>query len=389
MMSESELAFNVNGEPFEVPGAAAWWRVRRLKAKGAPEVVYSREGPPLILSIDADMDDLRREARRREGRYRLDALDERHEPIAGCPAGYVCIDDGDPTVESATVAKAAPVVTTADQALIEAMRIQAGLAQSIVDKFATMLEASAVLLRAAENAGMPRRLPRFFLDVGEDEGGDEGQDDKPTNDEAEQTNAAPKSGLPAIVDSVMAAGATALVNAIVNGQIKIPGGLGALIDCRRAVPKDSGAAAPATLVPGVVPAPGPRDPAPAPGAAMPPVPPPATPVQVASIAAPTAPPGPVAEVPEDLPTIDAATMQHFQTILHVLTLDEQMHVQALAAELPPPQLRTWIQELQRLSVSDGAAKIRAFLREAAASGTGGGAPLRSGTSGTPGSGGVS
>ena len=359
MMSESELAFNVNGEPFEVPGAAAWWRVRRLKAKGAPEVVYSREGPPLILSIDADMDDLRREARRREGRYRLDALDERHEPIAGCPAGYVCIDDGDPTVESATVAKAAPVVTTADQALIEAMRIQAGLAQSIVDKFATMLEASAVLLRAAENAGMPRRLPRFFLDVGEDEGGDEGQDDKPTNDEAEQTNAAPKSGLPAIVDSVMAAGATALVNAIVNGQIKIPGGLGALIDCRRAVPKDSGAAAPAT------------------------------PVQVASIAAPTAPPGPVAEVPEDLPTIDAATMQHFQTILHVLTLDEQMHVQALAAELPPPQLRTWIQELQRLSVSDGAAKIRAFLREAAASGTGGGAPLRSGTSGTPGSGGVS
>ena len=32
----SELAFNVNGEPFEVPAAAAGWRVRRLKAKGAP-----------------------------------------------------------------------------------------------------------------------------------------------------------------------------------------------------------------------------------------------------------------------------------------------------------------------------------------------------------------
>jgi hypothetical protein len=33
----SELAFNLNGEPFEVPSAAFGWRVRRLKPKEASE----------------------------------------------------------------------------------------------------------------------------------------------------------------------------------------------------------------------------------------------------------------------------------------------------------------------------------------------------------------
>jgi len=42
---------------------AGGWRVRKLKPKGAPEVVYGREGIPLILPIDADMDALRHEAR--------------------------------------------------------------------------------------------------------------------------------------------------------------------------------------------------------------------------------------------------------------------------------------------------------------------------------------
>ena len=47
----SDLAFNVNGEPFEAPANAAGWRVRRLKQKGAPEVVYGRDGLPLVLPL--------------------------------------------------------------------------------------------------------------------------------------------------------------------------------------------------------------------------------------------------------------------------------------------------------------------------------------------------
>ena len=135
----SELAYNLNGEPFEVPGAATGWRVRKLKAKGAPEVVYGRDGIPLVLPIDADMDDLRREVRG-EGRYRVDALDEHSKPIAGCPAGYVCIHDGEARVEPLPAQKPVATIATADQALVEAMRIQAGLAQSVVDRFSRIME---------------------------------------------------------------------------------------------------------------------------------------------------------------------------------------------------------------------------------------------------------
>ena len=35
----SELAFNVNGDTFEVPPSVVEWRVRRMKTRGAPEPV--------------------------------------------------------------------------------------------------------------------------------------------------------------------------------------------------------------------------------------------------------------------------------------------------------------------------------------------------------------
>jgi hypothetical protein len=394
----SELAHNLNGESFELPPAAIGWRVRKLKAKGAPEVVYGRDGIPLILPVDADMEDLRREART-EGKYRLDVLDEHNRPIAGCPAGYVCIHEGEPTftAEPAALAKPVPVVTTADQALVEAMRIQAGLAQSVVDKFAMMLEASATLLRSAQNAGMPQRLPRFFLDVGE-ENRDDQDEDTEAKAEAEPAKPFPKSGLHAVIETIVTASAGAFVNAIVNGKIKIPGGLGALIDCRRAVPKDSGAEAPATHIPGGVPAPGPRDPAPATDAviARAPVSFPGASPPAATTAAPTAVGASdtgtgahavVADVPDGLPTIDADTMQHFTNILNALTLEEQMHAQALAAELSPTELRTWIQELKSLSIAAGAARIRAVLGTGGSAGEGG-APVSS-TLGALGKGGES
>src|SRR5256885_40780 len=143
----SKLAYKLNGEQFEVPPSAASWRVRKMKNKGGPEVVYGRDGIPLILPIDADMEDLRREARH-GGRYRVDVLDEHNRPIAGCPAGYVCIHEDESTDELAAPAptKPVPVVTTANQALVEAMRIQAGLAQAVVDKFSLMLESAATLI---------------------------------------------------------------------------------------------------------------------------------------------------------------------------------------------------------------------------------------------------
>src|SRR5262249_20153964 len=139
----------------------------RLKPKGAPEVVYGRSGIPLVLPIDADIDDLRHEARI-DGRYRLDPVDEHGHAIEAACAGYVC-------VQPIASPELLPVVPRAasENPVIEAMRMNTELARTIIEKFPMMLESSAVLLRAAENAGMPQRLPRFFLDAAKDEDDDE------------------------------------------------------------------------------------------------------------------------------------------------------------------------------------------------------------------------
>lgn len=365
----SQLAYTLAGESFELPGNAVAWKVRRIKKQGAPEVVFGHDGVPLILPIDADMDDLRNEARV-HGKYRVDALDDSGKPIAGCPAGYVCILGGEPAVaeESGTVAKPGPMPTTADQALVEAMRIQAGLAQSVVDNFSMMLEAAATLITSAQHAGMPQRLPRFFLDA------EPSEDETPKASSAPEsapTPVAPKSGMMAFFETFAQASAPAIVNAIVNGKIKIPGGLGALLDCRRAVPKDHDAAAIATLIPGAVPAPGPNDPAPAGPVTGASVSPPSGGATVGAEASPPAsvgdttvvasPAAGVASVPDGLPIFDPETIAHFRRILDALTLREQMHAQALVGELTGAELRAWVEELKALSIEAGVAKIRAVI----------------------------
>jgi hypothetical protein len=55
----SELAFNANGESFEVPAAVTGWRVRRMKPRGAPELVYGRDGRPLMIPIESSLEELR------------------------------------------------------------------------------------------------------------------------------------------------------------------------------------------------------------------------------------------------------------------------------------------------------------------------------------------
>lgn len=97
---------------------SAGWRVRRIKGLGHLEVVYSREGVPLILPIDAEIDDLRHAARG-EGRFRLDPVDEHNRMIPQVPAGYVCVQP------SGTASELAPLVSRAptDNVAIEAMRM--------------------------------------------------------------------------------------------------------------------------------------------------------------------------------------------------------------------------------------------------------------------------
>lgn len=385
----SELAFNLSGERFELPPKAAAWRVRRMKPKGAPEVVYGRSGIPLILPIDADIDDLRQEARM-EGRYRLDPVDENGRPIETASAGYVCVQPSD-APELSPAAGRGP----SENPVIEAMRMNTELARTIIDKFPQMLESAAALLRAADGAAMPARPPRPVV-VEADE--DETEDEAPDAEEA-----APRaSGWAAILESIMPFVAPAIINAVTSGKLAIPGGLGALFDCRRATPpKASAAAARAASPPAGGPAPGPRDPAPARRASSPvrassprhPSPvaedassaravdpraasPAGAPVTGASAedhAELASDAEPAMEAAEKLPTLDPAALAHFAAIQGALTFRESMLARALAAELSPADLRAWLTDLRALSVPEAVAKVRSVLGPDASAPTAGGA----------------
>ena len=148
----SELAFNYNGEPFEVPAVATGWRVRRMKQKGekgAPEVVYGRSGQPLVLPIEAGLDDLKAEVDA-SGRYRLDPVDDHGKAIVSSPSGYVHV-----TLDAPEPAEAP--VSPQQSFVVEAMRLNAEIARAVIERFPLMMDAAATLLRAADGAGLPAR----------------------------------------------------------------------------------------------------------------------------------------------------------------------------------------------------------------------------------------
>lgn len=305
----SELAFNINGEAFEVPANATGWRVRKMRAKGSPEVVYAREGQPLVLPIDADMEALRAEVDT-NGRYRLDLVDQNNKAIPTAPSGYVQINlDTAVLSESTAGTSSAALLPPSDNIAIEALRTQAMIAQSVVERFPQMMEAAAMLLRAADGAGLPARPPMAVAD--DDEDGD-------ASDEA----SAKQPGFD--VNALLAQLAPLLVAGITSGKIKVPG-LASLFDWRKAKP---------TSEPRV-----------------------AAPAIAESSAKAAVKPAPAVE----LPPLDPATMQHFIAIQSALAPDEAVLARAVAAELAPAQLREWFDELKKLTVPDAVAKIRTLI----------------------------
>jgi hypothetical protein len=131
----SGLAFNINGETFEVPANATGWRVRKMRAKGSPEAVYAREGQPLVLPISAEIDDLRAEVDT-TGRYRLDLVDQDNKAINGAPSGYVQINiETDAATSERPKVSAASLGRQSDNVVIEAMRMNSEIAKSVIDRF--------------------------------------------------------------------------------------------------------------------------------------------------------------------------------------------------------------------------------------------------------------
>ena len=305
----SELAFNANGESFEIPATVTGWRVRRMKPRGAPELVYGADGRPLTVGIEVDIDELR-EAVGSTGKYRLDAINDDGKCVEGVPPAYVQVIKPERNAESA-LALVAP--SSGDDAIREAMRLNTELAKSVIDRFPEMMTAAAELLRAADGAGLPSRKPRF-VETDDDDTDDEDEDDEPTA-------VPPGFDLNALVAQLV----PVLVTSLMSGKMKLPG-LAALFDWRKAAPAIESKSE-------------------------------HVPAAKASSDKPKAKLAPEAEVPP----LDPAAMAHVIAIQSALEPQEVAYVQEVAKDLSPTELRSWFDELSKLSVPDAVTRIRGLI----------------------------
>ena len=177
----SELAYNLSGEPFTPSPKATHWRGKRMKAKGAPEVIY-KDGRPLITPIDIDYETFRNAVGGAPGRYRLDPVDEIGRPVEGPPA-YVQVDEPEPEPRAAAPDVREDVVSQLLRAQTEQMKAQSEMLTKVIESNVEMMRAAAELVRAADAAGMPNRQPPppvpppepeyIYVDDAEDKGKDE------------------------------------------------------------------------------------------------------------------------------------------------------------------------------------------------------------------------
>jgi hypothetical protein len=299
----SELAFNANGEAFDLPANVTGWRVRRMKPRGAPELVYGTDGRPLTVPVESTIDELR-DAVGTAGKYRLDPVNDDGKSVEDVPPAYVQV------VRQTRNAEPVALSSTAhsDDTLREAMRLNTELARSVIDKFPEMMTAAAELLRAADGAGIPARRPRV---VDSDEYDDE--DDAP----ATSANSPEFELLNTLVAQVVPIVVTSLASK------KLPS-LGAILDWRKAAPERKQIEATATVADEHEPA---------------------------------------VDANAELPPPDPKMMSHFVSIQAALKPEEAALARQVAAELSPAEMRAWFAELSALSVPDAVAKIRAFIGE--------------------------
>lgn len=306
----SELAFNINGEAFDLPATATGWRVRRMRqGRGAPEVVYGKDGIPLVVPIEAGLEELRQIVGN-PGRYRLDAIDDRGKTVDDVPASYVVVPTREQDVQAAAQ-QTHGAEGAAAAVLGEAMRLNTELAKAVVDRFPEMMTAAAELLRAADGAGLPRREARVVDD-----------DDEQLDDEGGA--ASTSSPTFELINNLVAQVIPLVMTGFVGKKINI----GSALDWRKAAANGKQQREQAAAL-DVSTSSEPAEETTEPGAALPP--------------------------------IDPKTMAHFIAIQSTLAPNEAALAKQIAAELSPTELRAWFDELSALSVPDAVAKVRSML----------------------------
>ena len=170
----SELAFDANGDPITFPAEAEELRVRRFRnpgMRGACEVVHDRDGSPLYVAVDAGYVEFRKVVDGVPGRYRLDPVDASRRVIANSTPAYITI------TEAARSAATTTASDERDSVIRELARANADMTKTIADRFASVMQAAADLLRAADGAGLPKREPAAPAPVDDRDEEDEDLDD--------------------------------------------------------------------------------------------------------------------------------------------------------------------------------------------------------------------
>lgn len=339
----SELAFNANGESFEFPPEVTDLRTRRMKMRGAPELVYGRDGRPVTVPVTANIDELREAVGGVAGKYRLDPLNADGKLVEGVPAAYVQIIPLQPEPTSIATVHT-PSGSETESVLRDAIRTNAELARTVISTFPSMMESAARLIEAADGAGIARRKPRYLEVVDDD------QDDEEDEDREEALPARTQGGLD--VNALVAQVVPVVVMGIMNGKFDLSK-LGELLDWRKAAASGKKAAAEKATGPTT------KAPTSAPRATS----------SMESKARAATPPAPAAsseeaENDEALPPHDPAAMAHFLAIQSALTADEAAMAREVASSLSPRELRAWMGDLRSMSVADAVAMIRKHIHTA-------------------------
>lgn len=369
----SELAFDEDGQHFQVSATVARWRTRRFNNPGKPggaQVVYGDDGLPLFLDVETTAEEFREAVGGVPGRYRLDGVDAHGRIVDGVPPAYLMING--PTTASGGGGYSAPppASSSLEYALVEMARANSDAIRSVADRFGSICDSVANVVRAADGAGLPRRAPLgpLLVDhVDQDEDGDE-EDERERNAAAQP---APQPTIATVLGQVMqmvqvfaqmSGGGNPAKLGAVMGQVvetaKVVEAVGTTVSAPSAPdePTNDGdddvraASAKANTVNGAQVANGThathgaqRDPArtrpSSPGAGR---------------VSPTGAPATGAAATAD-------PMAQFQQIMAALTPEEQAQVQYVITTLSVRDLMQWYEHLAGMSVAEGVAKIRAEL----------------------------
>lgn len=295
----SDLAFNIHGERFEPPTEAMGWRVRRLKpgGRGMPDVVFGEDGAPLMIDMDTELVEFRRLVGAEPGRYRLDPVDEDGKPVDGGAPSYLHMKSA---TEATPAAHAQAASSSAELEVIrELVKVNSEMVRAIADKFATVMDSAATLIRAADGAGMPARTPAAL----EQELPSAAALDDDEEDDDEELRNAPTSEFGQIIAQI-----APLVQLALAGRNQAP----AAPATRNAAPEDSA--------------------------------------------------NDDDEDTDDEPEAPAALtreqMAHVVAVQMQLSPKERRLAEAMAKELTPGDLRAWVERLTALSVDGAAGLIR-------------------------------